>query len=190
MEIYWCNHQTEEGLSNCPSRIARDKVRTSELDVANQFNQHFCDIGPSLASSIGETNGDPTKYINNTPENRFYLSTVLLFYYKCNTGFLNVNMDKFVNLKNTRLTWHSSALDTRIPKCRTKLFQASFFNRLPKIWNSLSSFAGSAISLHQFQSFLHKHYFTALTNAYDIRNFNTLKSVCTKCSSHHNILSS
>jgi len=104
MEIYWCNHQTEEGLSNCPSRIARDKVRTSELDVANQFNQHFCDIGPSLASSIGETNGDPTKYINNTPENRFYLSTVLLFYYKCNTGFLNVNMDKFVNLKNTRLT--------------------------------------------------------------------------------------
>ncbi|KAK2554133.1 hypothetical protein P5673_024486 [Acropora cervicornis] len=48
--------RTEEGLSNCPSRIARDKVRTSELDVANQFNQHFCDIGPSLASSIGETN--------------------------------------------------------------------------------------------------------------------------------------
>ena len=112
----------------------------------------------------------------------------LLFYYKCCNGSLNVNMDKFVNFKSTRLTRHSSALDTLIPKCCTKLFQPSFFNRLPKIWNNLSSSARSAISLNQFKSFLHKHYFTALTNTYDINNFNTWKSVCTKCSSHRNIL--
>ena len=74
----------------------------------------------------------------------------LLFYYKCCAGSLNVNMDTFVNFKNTRLTRHSSALDTLIRKCRTKLFQANFFNRLPKIWNNLSSSARSAISLNHF----------------------------------------
>ena len=107
----------------------------------------------------------------------------LLFNYKCCTISLNVNMDNFVNFENTRVTRHSSALDTLIPKCRTELFQASFFNRLPKIWNKMSSSARSAISLNQFESFLHKRYFTALTNTYDIINFNTWKSVCTKCSS-------
>ena len=57
----------------------------------------------------------------------------LLFYYKCSTGSLNVNMHKFVNFKNTSLNRHSSTLDTLALKCHTKLFQASFFNRLPKI---------------------------------------------------------
>ena len=46
------------------------------LDIANQFNQHFTNIGPTLLSSIGATNGDLPKYINNTPQNSFYLSTV------------------------------------------------------------------------------------------------------------------
>ena len=91
------------------------------------------------------------------------------FYYKCCDGTLNINMDKFVSFKNTVLTRHSSALDTLI----TKLFQGSFYNLLPKIWNNLSS----AISLNQIKSFLHKHYFTVRTNTYDINN--TWKSVYT-----------
>ena len=39
--------------SNYSSRIIRNnKVYTNELDIANQFNQHFTTIGPTLASAI------------------------------------------------------------------------------------------------------------------------------------------
>ena len=97
---------------------------------------------------------------------------------------------KFIAIKNTRLTRHCLSLDTLIPKCRTKHFQASLFNRIPKIWKNLSPSVRSANSLAQFKSFLHKDYSTALTNTYDIDNFNTWKSVCTKCSSFRNVLNS
>ena len=60
--------------SNYSSRIVRNsKVYTNELDIANQFNQHFTTIGSTLASAI---NDDPTKYIRNSPANSFYLSAI------------------------------------------------------------------------------------------------------------------
>ena len=63
--------------SNHFSRIIRNsKVYTNELDIANQFNQHFTTIGPALASAINPTYDDPTKYICNSPTNSFYLSAV------------------------------------------------------------------------------------------------------------------
>ena len=62
---------------NYSSRIIRNtKVYTNEFDIANQFNQHFTTIGPTLASAINPTCDDPTKYIRNSPTNSFYLSAV------------------------------------------------------------------------------------------------------------------
>ena len=62
---------------NYSSRIIRNsKVYTNELDIANQFNQHFTTIGPTIASTINPTYDDPTKYIRNSPTNSFYLSAV------------------------------------------------------------------------------------------------------------------
>ena len=63
--------------SNYSSRIIRNtKVYTNEFDIANQFNQHFTTIGPTLASAINPTCDEPTKYIRNSPTNSFYLSAV------------------------------------------------------------------------------------------------------------------
>ena len=63
--------------SNCSSRIIRNsKMYTNELDIANQFNQHFTTIGPTLASAINPIYDNPTKYIRNSPANSFYLSAV------------------------------------------------------------------------------------------------------------------
>ena len=63
--------------SNCSSRIIRNsKIYTNELDIANQFNQHFTTIGPNLASAINPIYDNPTKYIRNSPANSFYLSAV------------------------------------------------------------------------------------------------------------------
>ena len=53
--------------SNCSSRIIRNsKIYTNELDIANQFNQHFTTIGPTLASAINPIYDNPTKYIRNS----------------------------------------------------------------------------------------------------------------------------
>ena len=64
--------------SNYSSRIIRNtKIYTNEFDIANQFNQHFTTIGPTLASAINPTCDDPTKYMRNSPTNHsFYLSAV------------------------------------------------------------------------------------------------------------------
>ena len=63
--------------SNYSSRIIRNsKVYTNELDIANQFNQYFTTIGPPLASAINPIYDDPTKYIQKSPANSFYLSAV------------------------------------------------------------------------------------------------------------------
>ena len=42
--------------------IRNNKVYTNELDISNQFNQHFNTIGPTLACAINPTCDDPTKY--------------------------------------------------------------------------------------------------------------------------------
>ena len=63
--------------SNCSSRIIRNsKIYANELDIANQFNQHFTTIGSTLASAINPIYDNPTKYIRNSPANSFYLSAV------------------------------------------------------------------------------------------------------------------
>ena len=57
----------------------------------------------------------------------------LLFYFRCRLGYYNICLNDFVQQKNvTRPTRNNSVLDLSIPMCRTKLFQTSYFNRLPK----------------------------------------------------------
>ena len=48
----------------CPSRIVRNnKTYTSKSDIAEQFNQHFINVGPSLARIIEPNNDNPTQFI-------------------------------------------------------------------------------------------------------------------------------
>ena len=60
-----------------PTAITRNGNKyTDESDIADQFNQHFVNVGPSLANLIQTTNDDPTKFINNSPLATFSLSPV------------------------------------------------------------------------------------------------------------------
>ena len=54
----------------------------------------------------------------------------LIFYFKCRAGHYTLPIADYVKPKGTRHTHHSSDQDVLIPKCRTKLFQFSHFNRL------------------------------------------------------------
>ena len=49
---------------------------TNPSDTAEQFNQHFINIGPNLPNLIPSTNDDSTKYIINSPTSSFFMSPV------------------------------------------------------------------------------------------------------------------
>ena len=61
-----------------PDRLVRNgKVFTTPYDIADQFNSHFINVGPSLANLIPDyDNSDPTTYIHNSPVSSFVMSTV------------------------------------------------------------------------------------------------------------------
>lgn len=45
-----------------PTRIVRNNITyTNKLDIADQFNKHFINVGPSLASTIDHSNEEPIK---------------------------------------------------------------------------------------------------------------------------------
>ena len=64
----------------------------------------------------------------------------------------------YVKAKGTRLTRHSSDQDVLIPKCRTKLFQFSYFHRIAKLWNTLPVSTRTLSSLNQFKSHVLQRY--------------------------------
>ena len=113
----------------------------------------------------------------------------LIFYYKCRFGHFDFPIYEFVQPRAlSRSTRNSSAFDLLIPKCRTKLFRTSYFNRLPKLWNNLPVYLRSCNSLKQFKTHLIAYYTNVLKTAFDINTFNTWKSICLKSCSSRNIL--
>ena len=112
----------------------------------------------------------------------------LIFYFKCRAGHYTLPIADYVKPKGTRLTRHSSDQDVLIPKCRTKLFQFSYFNRIAKLWNTLPVSTRTLSSLNQFKSHVLQRYAAAFRTNYDVTNVNTWKSICCKCSRSRNPL--
>ena len=60
-----------------PLRIVRNnKTYINNDDIADQFNKHFVNVGPYLASKIANSNVNPTHYISFSPTSSFVMSTV------------------------------------------------------------------------------------------------------------------
>ena len=78
----------------------------------------------------------------------------------CYSGYYNFPINDFVKPKPiTRTTCNSCRLDmSEFHFCRNKLFQNSYFNRIPKLWNNLPSCTRSSTSVSNFKSALFKHY--------------------------------
>ena len=110
------------------------------------------------------------------------------FYFKCRAGHYTLPIADYVKPKGTRLTRHSSDQDVLIPKCRTKLFQFSYFNRIAKLWNTLPESTRTLSSLNQFKSHVLQRYSAAFRTNYDVTNCNTWKSIYCKCSRSRNLL--
>ena len=59
------------------SLIRTNKTFSNTYDIANEFNEHFVNVGQSLASKIPSVNGNPTSLIDNSPTSSFVMSPVL-----------------------------------------------------------------------------------------------------------------
>lgn len=60
-----------------PQKIVRNnKIYTSTEDIADQFNKHFINVGPNLASKIDKSNDNPTQYISSPLINSFVMENV------------------------------------------------------------------------------------------------------------------
>ena len=60
-----------------PLRIARNnKIYTNNKDIGDQFNKHFTNVGPNLASKIDKSNENPTQYISSSSINSFVMEDV------------------------------------------------------------------------------------------------------------------
>ena len=111
----------------------------------------------------------------------------LIFYFKCRAGHYTKTIADYVKPKGTRFTRHNSDQDVLIPKCRTKLFQFSYFNRIAKLLNTLPVSTRTLSSLNQFKSHVLQSYSAAFRTNYDVTNFNPRKSICCKCSRSRNL---
>ena len=108
--------------------------------------------------------------------------------FKCRAGHYTLPIADYVKPKGTRLTRHSSDHDVLIPKCRTKLFQFSYFDRIAKLWNALPVSTRTLSSLNRFNSHVLQRYSAGFRTNYDVTNFNNWKSICCRCSGSRNLL--
>ena len=109
----------------------------------------------------------------------------LVFFYKCRKGFTDLNVYDFVSPVSHGRTRLSNPYNLKTPVCKTSTFQASYFNRIVKLWNYIcklsppTSFSTTA----SFRNFVTEHMFHLLQNHFDIF-YPCTWSIVRSCSCH------
>ena len=116
-----------------------------------------------------------TTKINNWLE---YLD--LLFFYKCKSGIIQLNLENYVKYCNSKSRRGSSGLYLRTAYFKTSLFRDSFFIRLSNIWNAVPCDIKAETTLSSFKAKLKSFYFVRLYQIFDGDNVRTFKLICPK----------
>ena len=116
--------------------------------------------------------------LNLLPVSYWHEIRDLVFFFKAINGIYNIDITEFVQPKViTRSTRHSCSLDYQPLKCRTSLFQRSYFNRTVELWNSLSLSIRTLPDVNASKAALVKYYKKALIETFDRENVYTLKII-------------
>jgi hypothetical protein len=96
----------------------------------------------------------------------------LVFFFKALYGHIDLDVHSFVTFVNngrTRLSRNPS-LTLKIPFCKSKTFQSSYFNRLVKLWNHVCKILPSTTfaSLSIFKRSLKATYTNLVTATFDV----------------------
>ena len=95
----------------------------------------------------------------------------LVFFYKALYGYIDLNIHDYVSFLShgrTRLSQNCS-VNLKLPLCKTSTFQASYFNRIVKLWNSVCKIAlpSSFSSPSSFKSFIADRYFSLVSTVFE-----------------------
>ena len=69
-------NQKDKKPDYSPKNSQEYKIYTNNEDIADQFNKHFINVGPNLASKIDKGNENPTQYISSSSINSFVMENV------------------------------------------------------------------------------------------------------------------
>ena len=94
----------------------------------------------------------------------------ITFFYKCLYGQTDLNVHDFVSLITHGRTRLSNSFHLKTPICRTSAFQASYFNRIVKLWNFIckSMPKSSLSSIDVFKNFLKQTLISLLRTTFDV----------------------
>ena len=109
----------------------------------------------------------------------------LVFFYKCRNGFTDLNVYDFVSPVSHGRTRLSNSYNLKTPVCKTSTFQASYFNRIVKLWNYICKFSPltSFSTTASFRNFVTEHMFHLLHNHFDI-SYPCTWSIVRSCPCH------
>jgi hypothetical protein len=95
----------------------------------------------------------------------------LTFFYKALYGYIDVNFNKYVAFIGHGRTRHSQIhLVMKAPHCKTNAFQASFYNRNVKLWNTICKPAPvhGFSNISSFKQLLKQSYQTLFNASFEI----------------------
>jgi hypothetical protein len=94
------------------------------------------------------------------------------FFYKAIYGITNLDVHNYVSFVPHNRTRHSNNpnLILQTPCCKTSTYQASYFNRIAKLWNCVcSSTTPDTFScLRTFKNYLYEHYSNLIFSVFDV----------------------
>jgi hypothetical protein len=136
------------------------------------------DLGIEITRWILKTRVDDTSYKDRLLVLRLLPLTYdrevkdLVFFYKALYGLIDLNINDYVTFVShgrTRLIQNPSIM-LKPNFCKTTTFQASYFNRIVKLWNLICTVAPFSCfsSVSTFKTFVIKFYFSLLSSIFDI----------------------
>lgn len=96
----------------------------------------------------------------------------LVFLYKCLNNYTDLNILNFVSFVSHGRTRRSNSFNLTTPSCKTSTFQASYFNRTVKLWNSVCTLSPPSKFSNPtaFQTFVAKHMFSLVRSVFDVNS--------------------
>jgi hypothetical protein len=110
----------------------------------------------------------------------------LTFFYKALYGYIDVNVNKYIAFIGHGRTRHSQIpLVMKAPRCKTNTFQASFYNRIVKLWNTICKSAPvhGFSNISSFKQLLKQTYLTLFNASFDV-DFPCTWTLSRDCSCH------
>ena len=126
--------------------------------------------------------------LNLLPNNYWLEYLDLLFFYKCISGLIDINLDNLVQFCSGRARWGSSGLFLNSKTANTSLFRNSFFIGITNLWNAKLIAIRSEVDIVPFKKKLKSFIYNRLSSVFNQDDIHSYKLVCPKCRHGNNAI--